>query len=180
VISFIPRPLYPQGKSPWYPLVGGWVGLRAVLKAVVKRKIPNLAGNRTTAKIITLYYHLTTQLISWSKALLEKIIVTQLVKKFTSFYGTGKFITVFIGTCHWSLSSATCIQSTASHPITQRSLLILCSHLCLGLPSCLFPSGFLTKSLYALLISPLRATCPSRFILLDMITLIIFSAAYKL
>jgi hypothetical protein len=30
-----------QGKSPWYPLVGVWVGPRAVLDAVVKRKIPS-------------------------------------------------------------------------------------------------------------------------------------------
>jgi hypothetical protein len=36
------RPLYPQGKSRWYPLVGGWVGPRAVLDAVVKRKISSL------------------------------------------------------------------------------------------------------------------------------------------
>jgi hypothetical protein len=33
VVSFTPRPLYPQGKS--------WVGPRAVLDAVVKRKIPS-------------------------------------------------------------------------------------------------------------------------------------------
>jgi hypothetical protein len=27
--------------SPWYPWIGGWVGPRAVLDAVVKRKIPS-------------------------------------------------------------------------------------------------------------------------------------------
>jgi hypothetical protein len=31
VVSLTPRPLYPQGKSHWYSLVGGWVGPRAVL-----------------------------------------------------------------------------------------------------------------------------------------------------
>jgi hypothetical protein len=41
VISFKPRPLYPQGKSPWYPLDRRWVGPRAVLDTVVKRKIPS-------------------------------------------------------------------------------------------------------------------------------------------
>jgi hypothetical protein len=41
MVSFTPRPLYPQGKSPWYPLIGGRVGPRAVLDAVVKRKIPS-------------------------------------------------------------------------------------------------------------------------------------------
>jgi len=39
MVSFTPRPLYPQGKIPRYPL-GGWVGPMAVLDAVVKRKIP--------------------------------------------------------------------------------------------------------------------------------------------
>jgi hypothetical protein len=40
VISFTPRPLYPQGVSvtDW---IGGWVGPRAGLDAVVKRKIPS-------------------------------------------------------------------------------------------------------------------------------------------
>jgi hypothetical protein len=36
--------------------------------------------------------------------LLEKLIVTQLVKKFPAFYGTQKFITVFTTAHHWSLS----------------------------------------------------------------------------
>jgi hypothetical protein len=31
----------PPGKDPSYPLVGGWVGPKAVLDAVVKRKIPS-------------------------------------------------------------------------------------------------------------------------------------------
>jgi hypothetical protein len=41
VVSFTPRPLYPQGKSPWYHWIGGWVGPRAFLDTVVKRKIPS-------------------------------------------------------------------------------------------------------------------------------------------
>jgi hypothetical protein len=40
-VSFTTRPLYPQGKSHWYHWIGGWVGPRAVLDAVVKRKIPS-------------------------------------------------------------------------------------------------------------------------------------------
>jgi hypothetical protein len=38
LVSFIPRPLYPQGKTHW---IGGWVGPRDGLDAVVKRKIPS-------------------------------------------------------------------------------------------------------------------------------------------
>ena len=44
-------------------------------------------------------------------------------------------------------------------PLLGRSILIL-SHLRLGLPSGLSPSGFRIKTLYAAL-SPIRATCPA-------------------
>jgi hypothetical protein len=41
VVRFTPRLLYPQEKSPVTHWIGGWVGLRAVLDAVVKRQIPS-------------------------------------------------------------------------------------------------------------------------------------------
>ena len=47
--------------------------------------------------------------------------------------------------------------------------LILSSHLRLGLPNGLFPSGFPTKTLCTTLPSSLRATCPAHLILLDFI-----------
>ena len=43
------------------------------------------------------------------------------------------------------------------HPTSWRSILILSSHLDLGLPGGLFPSGFPTKTLYTPL-SPICAT----------------------
>ena len=42
------------------------------------------------------------------------------------------------------------------HPNSQRSILILSSHLCLGLPSGLLLSRFPTETPYALLLSPDR------------------------
>jgi hypothetical protein len=59
------------------------------------------------------------------------------------------------------------VQLTTSY---LRFILILSSDLFLGLPSCLFPSGFLTNILHALL---RVATCPAHLILVDYIILII-------
>jgi hypothetical protein len=59
-------------------------------------------------------------------------------------------------------------------PTYRRSVSILSSHLRLGL----LPSGFPTKTLYASLLSPIRATCPANLILLDFITRTILSEEY--
>jgi hypothetical protein len=73
---------------------------------------------------------------------------------------------------------AKCIQFTSSHTISLRSILILSSHLRLGLSSGLSSSCFPTKVLYAILVYSMCATCPANLIL-DMLTLIIYGEAYK-
>ena len=103
----------------------------------------------------------------------------QLVKNFPAFYGTRRFITALTSVRHLSLSCASPIQSTYPHPTCWRSILIS-THLRLGLPSGLFPSGFPTKTLYAPLSSPIRATCPVHLILLDFITRTILGEEYRL
>jgi hypothetical protein len=71
-----------------------------------------------------------------------------------SVYGTQRFITVFTIALHWSLSWAISIQSTQSHTISLRSILILSTYLPLGLSSGLFSSGFPSNILYPFLFYP--------------------------
>jgi len=93
---------------------------------------------------------LTYLLTPWSRVLLEKLTGLQLVKKFSAFYETRTFITAFTSARHLSLSWTSSIQSTHRHPTSRRSILILSTHLCLGLPSGLLLSGYPTKTLYTL------------------------------
>ena len=118
-------------------------------------------------------------LTAWCRVLLEKLTGLQLVKKFPAFHGTRRFITVLKSVRHLSLSWANPIQSTYPHPTSWRSILILSTHLRLGLPSGLFPSGFPNKTLYSPLSSPISATCHAHLILLDFITRTILGKGYR-
>ena len=86
-------------------------------------------------------------LTPWCRVL-EKLNGLQLVKKFPAFHGTRRFITALKSVRHLSLSCTSPIQSIYPHPTSWRSILILSTHLRLGLPSSLLPSGFPTKTLY--------------------------------
>ena len=92
----------------------------------------------------------------WCRVLLQELNGLQLVKKFPAFYGTRRFITALTSVHHLSLSWASPIQSTYPHPTSWRSILILSTHLRLGLPSGLFSSGFPTNAIHPPLLTHMR------------------------
>ena len=98
--------------------------------------------------------YISHSLTPWSRVLLEKLASLQLVKKFPAFYGTRRFLTAFTSARHLALSWASPIQFSYPNPTSWKSILILSSHLRLGLPSGLFPSGFPTSTLYTPLPTP--------------------------
>ena len=85
-------------------------------------------------------------LTPWNRVLLEKLTGSQLVKKSPAFYGTRSFATTFTRARNLSLSRTGSIQSMPLHSTSWRSVLILSSHLRLGLPSGSLPSRFPTTS----------------------------------
>ena len=78
-------------------------------------------------------HKITYLLTPWCRVLLEKLTDLQLVKKFPAYHGTRKFITALTTVRHLSLSWASPIQSIYPHPTSWRSIIILSTHLRLGL-----------------------------------------------
>ena len=123
---------------------------------------------------------LTYLLTPWCRVLLEKLIGLQLVKKIPRILWNPK---VHHRT-HKRPPTVPILGQpnsvTYPHPTSWISILILSTHLRLGLSSGLFPSGFPTKTLYVPLSSPIRATCPTHLIHLDFITRTILGEEYRL
>jgi hypothetical protein len=95
------------------------------------------------------------------------------------FYTILRFITVYTTARHWTLTWDRSVQSTTYNPISVRSILILSSHLRLGLPEVssihIFRPIFLN-----FFVSRMLATCPTHHIPLDLFTLITFGEAGQL
>ena len=134
-----------------------------------------LYNGKSGIKVNTYNYLLTP----WSRVLLEKLTGSAASQEIPRIFGTRRFVTLFTSARHLSLSWANSIHSPQSPPISWRSILILSSHLRLGLPSGLFPSDFPTRTLCIPLPSPIRATCPAHLILLDFTTRKILGKEYR-
>ena len=80
----------------------------------------------------------TSFLIPRNRVLPEKLMVCEVLEIFPAFRGTRSFITMFTRARHLSLSWATLMQSTPSHPFYLRSILIHSFHRRLGLRIGLF------------------------------------------
>jgi hypothetical protein len=78
------------------------------------------------------------------------------------------------------LSTGSYPESITPYPMSQRSVLLFCSHLRLGLLTGLFTSSTPTKFLRSFLLSAMRTTYTAHLILLYLIILIILCEDYKL
>jgi len=100
-----------------------------------------LGGAETCSELVWVMIF-TYLLTPWSRVLHEKLAGFQPVKKFPAFYGTRGLFTAFTSAHHMPLSLASSIQTIPPHSTSSISILILSSHLRLGLPNGLFASGF--------------------------------------
>ena len=109
-------------------------------------------------------------LTPWSRVLLKKLTGSAASQEVPRLFGTRRFLTVPTSARHLSLSWANSIQYPQLAPTSWKSILILSSHLRLGLPNGLYPSGLPTRTLCTPLPTAIRATCPAHLILLDFTT----------
>ena len=103
-------------------------------------------------QLIYLHVYLLTP---WSKVLLEKLTGSAASQEIPRTLWNPKVH----HRIHKCLPSVPILSPL--HPVSNRSHLILLSHLRLGRPNGLFPSGFPTRTPRTPLLSAVRATCPT-------------------
>ena len=114
-----------------------------------------LEVNKHVWSLEAISYFVAHLITPWNGVLLEKLTGSQLIKKWSTFYETWRFMTAFKSAPPPIPILSHIAPLHASHPTSWRSVLILSSHLRLGLPSGLFPSGFPTRTLFTPLLSPI-------------------------
>jgi len=133
----------PPGKAPRTRWIRGYVGPRIVTLNV-----------------------LTHSLTLWYRTLFETWVWLSLLNILLP-YGTTSHATVFTKAHQWTLSWASRIQFFPSISVSLRSILMLSSHLRLGIHSGLFPSGLRNKTCEHLFTPPcvphIRPTYPALF-----------------
>jgi hypothetical protein len=118
---------------------------------------------------LKLDYVLCNHIIPWNTALLEKLEVRHVAKKFSVFYRNRKFIIVFTRALQCSLSWCRWIHFEPSYSLPLRHILIMPSDIGSYLPNGLYSLVFPIKILYS--ISPFCAVCSVHVIRLDLISL---------
>jgi hypothetical protein len=94
-------------------------------------------------------------LTPWSRVIIEKMIDSQLIKKFPAVYGVRRFIPAHALNIY----------------LTDLSFLMLFSYLHPNLPSGISYLDFVIGTVHAFIIYLIRATCPAHLTILDLITL---------
>jgi hypothetical protein len=91
--------------SYYYAKWWGSLALRGICQTGVEKRAPfTEAGVHVHLVHVQIYCCYKGKLTPWSRVLLEKLTVTQLVKIFLACYGTQTFIPVFTTARYWSLS----------------------------------------------------------------------------
>jgi len=99
--------------------------------------------------------------------------------KFTSLFIRGLKVYFYVHKWLWLDFPEVAVHSTP-HPMSEKFVLVLISHLCLYILSYLFSFDFLTNFYMYFLICCIHAACPPNLILHDLITQIIFCGGLPL
>jgi len=147
-----------QTQSSQCGICGGHSGIRKGLlyKHLFSRHCHSTNATYSFILLAPSLYNLTYLLTPWSRVLLEKPIGSQLVKKFPKFYGTRRSL------LHSQVPPPAPFLSQLDpvhppHPTSRRSILILSSHLCLGLPSGITQSSLIKTHFNIFLHHPSQA-----------------------